>query len=309
MVDTSLVAGGAVIFFVLLAVIIYGSRGEQNTVKVNKRERNKKSTRNEQPIKQEKPKKKTAAKKSERVQEGPKKYAKVDASQEKRELEEFLKGRDKAEILRVLTQEERNEGKKKGNKEQSSVESRPEIAKGVQINEKEAATFEPVKQKPKREKKAKAEDEAPQQEVDAEGNPIQKKGPRGKKKRNPDSYFKSEEEAAEKEAAEKKAAWEAREAEKADRKRREAAGEVVERKPRVPRERKEGEEERPRRVRYNEDGTEEERKPRGPKIPTFEEVEKAVSYEQADIGDLLSMFGQPSKGSQPSGGAQPPKDQ
>jgi len=301
MVDSSVIAGGAVIFFVLLAIIIYGSRGAETTAKP-KRERKPKGEK----VKQDKPKKKvTALKKSERpAPEAPKRYPFVDRNQDARELEEFLKGKDKAEILKALTAEEKKA--KRASKKSGEEEQPREEYRGQQINEKEASTFEPVKQKAKKEKKAKpVVEESTEPEVDAEGNPIEKK--QGKKKgKKTNKYFKSEEAAEKKAFDERQAAREAREAEKADRKRREEAGEVVERKPR--RERKEGEEDRPRRYRQAEDGNEApegERRTRVVNIPTFEDVERQVKYEAADIGDLLNMFGQPAK----SSGAQASKDQ
>eukprot|EP01119_Soliformovum_irregulare_P025882 TRINITY_DN96_c0_g1_i4.p1 TRINITY_DN96_c0_g1~~TRINITY_DN96_c0_g1_i4.p1 ORF type:complete len:316 (+),score=125.41 TRINITY_DN96_c0_g1_i4:93-1040(+) len=309
MVDASIIAGGAVVFFVLLAVILYGSRGTE-TVKPKKERKQRPEKKDNSKDKKAKRNAAQGSKKNERVEEPQfqtrtKAAIAADKRQEDRDLEEFLKGRDKQEIIKTLQAEEKRATK---NSKKKTEEVAPEIGRSHQISQKEADQhFQEVKQKPKKDKKEKKDKE----ETD-DAQPEKKKGNK--------KYLKSEIAAQEQEKAEReaqrakdKADYEERVAKREARKKLEeeraaaiARGETppeIPREPRKPREKKEGEENRPRRYRQAEDGNggDEERQQQN-RLPSFDEVERSTAkYEAADIGDLLNMFSQgPARGSQKS---------
>jgi hypothetical protein len=289
--QSSFFVGGAIVFFVLLAIIIFGSRGSSVPTKAPKeKKKTQKKEKAAKPKSETVPlKKRTASKKSERVAEPVKKKFVVDTTNEANEVLEFLKGKDKAVIAQELALEEQKAAKQKG-----AVQKVDDtfVQPSRLISDKEAKAFLAVKPKAK---KAKAEET---EETTEEASPSpETKGKKGSKK-----FYKLD---ASEEAARKKKKEDYEERQAAKKRREENGGidpletpEQRAEKKRSWREKREDETDeehqeriKPRKQRTAEDGTEEEKKPRGPKIPTFEEVDRAVKYEAADIGDLLSSIG------------------
>jgi hypothetical protein len=265
MVEPTFLAVGAVVFFILLIIILRNSAGDEP--QKPKRERNAKPA---QPKpKQKKPTKKTNKKKQVGDDSLPTEWDVEDSREsERKEVMEFLRGKDPAELARIHGQND--SAKPRGNRKNSATaDTRADVV---------PEGFEVVSTKKPTDKKSKKKNKKKEQEQE------KKSDSKGKE----ESFFKALPGSKEAIELEKK---KEREKERRQRKLANSSEDREGGEKRKKPEGSEGEQPREKKRRDSEDRPKREKQERPPR-PARITSPPNVKYEEADLNDILNSITQ-----------------